>query len=92
MSFFFWYGLKKEREEKGKRACIYITRVDEVVRVVVVADGARLRLVELGVLDFFELDHGFFFGLGWTVVGEVDWGRGGALMGVGEGKGRREWL
>ena len=43
------------------------TRVDEVVRVVVVTDGARLGLVELGVLDFFELDHGFlfFFWLDW---------------------------
>lgn len=77
-------------EGRRERERVYLTRVDEVVRVVVVADGARLRLVELGVLDFFELDHGFFFGLGWAVVGEVDWGSGRALKGVGEGEGRGE--
>ena len=37
-----------------------VTCVDEVVGIVfVVAGGAGLFLVELGVLDFFELDHGF---------------------------------
>ena len=35
------------------------TCVDKVVGVVVVANGTRLCLVELGVFYFFELDHGF---------------------------------
>lgn len=41
------------------------TRVDKVVGVVVVSDGTGLGLVELRILDFFELDHG------WLVVAAV---------------------
>lgn len=40
-----------------KKGC-RCTGVDEVVGVVVVADGTGLCLVELRVFDFFELDHG----------------------------------
>lgn len=43
------------------------TRVDKVVGIVVVSDGTGLGLVELRILDFFELDHG------WLVVAAVVW-------------------
>lgn len=43
----------------GRRDVDIYTGVDEVVGVVVVADGTGLCLVELRVFDFFELDHGW---------------------------------
>lgn len=51
------------------------TRVDKVVGVVVVSDGTGLGLVELRILDFFELDHGWLVGccrgcLVWQCLGE----------------------
>lgn len=46
-----WFGVSKLI-----RAAF--TCVDKVVGIVVVAEGAGLGLVELGVFDFFELDHG----------------------------------
>ena len=52
------------------------TCVDEVVGVVVVAHGTRLRSVELCVFDFFELHHGFGFAVvavGCVECGGWDW-------------------
>lgn len=71
----FWYVCLPPPDEEGSRKRDMHTRVDKVVGIIVLADGARLRLVELGVLDFFELHHvgllqGFCVGFG-----EVLWGR-----------------
>ena len=81
--------MKQGGEGEGEEGKAY-TRVDEVVRVVVVTDGARLGLVELGVLDFFELALGFFFGWRWGALGCWFWGGGPggrrALMGVVDGR------
>ena len=45
---------------------VRFTRVDKVVGIIVVADWTGLCLVELRILDFFELDHD-----GWIVAAVV---------------------